>query len=559
MKLHCSKYLWGLVCALLFVSATFAGCGKQTQTENADKQTESVDKQTENAGSKPGDAGKQTGDADKQTENAGSQTGDADKQSGDAGKQTGNTDKGADQEMGKGKDNKTNMENGMLPALAVDGTRLVDSQGNPVQLRGISTHGLAWFPDYVNEECFRQLKDEWGIDVIRLAMYTAENGGYCSGGDQESLKKLVKNGVQYATDCGLYVIIDWHILSDGNPNTHIDEAKEFFSEMSEAYADYTNVIYEICNEPNGGTTWKDVKDYAEQIIEVIRKNDSDGLILVGTPNWCQFVDQAAKDPIEDCENVMYTLHFYAATHTESLRNTMAKAIEDGLAIFVSEYGICDASGNGAIDRTQADEWIKLLDSYGVSYVAWNLSNKDETSALIKSSCSKRSGFTTEDLSESGKWLYELLNGEEAAGVQAGQAETASDGADSTAGICHLPKAGQAEAADDSEKQDEVSFTDPQGMEITVVMVNSWDQNGERCSQYSVTIKNSSGGDCSQWSIELPFDGGVELQDIWNSKCDMNGSTLVLSNQDYNGAIAADESLDNVGFIVKGSGRPVAKN
>ena len=277
-----------------------------------------------------------------------------------------------------------------------------------MQHKGISTHGLPWYPEYVNAACFRQFREEWGMNVVRLAMYTAEYGGYCTGGNQDELKELIRDGVSCATDCGMYVIIDWHILSDGNPNTYLEEAKEFFGEIAEEYAEYTNVIYEICNEPNGGVSWSDVKEYAEQIIEVIRGEDEDGLILVGTPNWCQYVEQAAADPITAYDNIMYTLHFYAATHTDSLRDAMTKAVEAGLPVFVSEYGICDASGNGAIDKEQADRWAELLDEYGISYVAWNLSNKAETSAILKSSCGKVSGFTLEDLSDSGKWLYERL-------------------------------------------------------------------------------------------------------------------------------------------------------
>lgn len=302
----------------------------------------------------------------------------------------------------------TEKEPGLPGALKVIGTQLTDSRGTPVQLKGISTHGIAWYPEYVNAACFRQFREEWGMDVVRLAMYTAEYGGYCTGGNQDELKELIRDGVSCATDCGMYVIIDWHILSDGNPNTYLEEAREFFGEIAEEYAEYTNVIYEICNEPNGGVSWSDVKEYAEQIIEVIRGEDEDGLILIGTPNWCQYVEQAAADPITAYDNIMYTLHFYAATHTDSLRDAMTKAVEAGLPVFVSEYGICDASGNGAIDKEQADRWAELLDEYGISYVAWNLSNKAETSAILKSSCGKVSGFTLEDLSDSGKWLYERL-------------------------------------------------------------------------------------------------------------------------------------------------------
>jgi len=120
------------------------------------------------------------------------------------------------------------------------------------------------------------------------------------------------------------------------------------------------------------------------------------------------VDQAAAEPITDYDNIMYALHFYAATHTDSLRNTMVSAANAGLPIFVSEYGICDASGNGAIDEYQADQWINTMDEYGISYVAWNLSNKEETSAILSGKCSKTSDFIENDLSASGKWLYRML-------------------------------------------------------------------------------------------------------------------------------------------------------
>lgn len=296
------------------------------------------------------------------------------------------------------------------PPLRVTGSRLTDGNGEPVQLRGISTHGLAWFPDYVNKDCFLQLKREWHANVIRLAVYTAEYGGYCTDGDQAQLKELVNNGVQYATETGMYVIIDWHILSDGNPNTYKEEAKTFFAEMAELYAGHDNVLYEICNEPNGGASWNDIKSYAGEIIPVIRTYDKDAVIIVGTPNWSQYVDQAAADPITDYDNIMYALHFYAATHTDSLRDTMVSAMDAGLPIFVSEYGICDAIGNGAIDEYQADQWVNVMDEYGISYVAWNLSNKEETSAILSGKCSKTSGFTEDDLSASGKWLYRMLTG-----------------------------------------------------------------------------------------------------------------------------------------------------
>lgn len=293
--------------------------------------------------------------------------------------------------------------------LHVKGTKLVDKKGHEVQLRGVSTHGLSWYPQYVNDKCFAQLHDKWGANVVRLAMYTEEYNGYCSGDakNRSDLKKLIKKGVRLAKKHKMYVIVDWHILSDGNPNSHKKEAKAFFREMSREFKGYNNVIYEICNEPNNGTSWKEIKSYARSVISTIRKNDKKAVIVVGTPTWSQDVDQAAADPIKG-ENLMYALHFYAATHKADLRNKMTAAINKGLPVFVTEYGICDASGNGAIAKEEANRWVQTMDEYGVSYIAWNLSNKQESSSIIKSSCPKVSGFKKSELSDEGRWLYNLL-------------------------------------------------------------------------------------------------------------------------------------------------------
>ena len=293
-------------------------------------------------------------------------------------------------------------------ALQVVGNQLCDSKGDKVFLHGLSTHGIAWFPDYINEAAFKEFREVWGANVIRLAMYTAEYNGYCTGGDKEWLKGLIRKGVEYATKNDLYVIVDWHVLNDNNPQVYKSEAINFFKEMSAEFANHNNVIYEICNEPCNGTGWKDIKSYAEEVIPVIRANDNDAIIIVGTPNWSQYVGQAAADPIKGYDNIMYALHFYADTHTDWLRNDMVNAINSGLPIFVTEYGICDASGNGAINEYQANEWIRVMNENGISYCGWNISNKNETSAIFKTSCNKTSGWTEEDLSDSGKWMYNML-------------------------------------------------------------------------------------------------------------------------------------------------------
>ena len=300
----------------------------------------------------------------------------------------------------------TPAEAAKLPELKVKGTQLVDAKGKPVQLKGVSTHGLSWFPEYVNQKAFTQMKKKWGINAVRLAMYTAEYNGYCTGDakNRKALEKKIDEGVEYATKAGLYVIIDWHILSDGNPKTYEKQSLAFFKKTASKYKSHTNVIYEICNEPNGGTSWADIKSYAKKAVKAIRAKDKKAVIIIGTPTWSQDVDLAAESPIKGYKNLMYTLHFYAGTHGEYLRTKAQAALDKGLPLFVSEFGICDASGNGNLNKEEGGKWLKFLRKNKISYIGWNLSNKAESSSLIKLSCQKTSGFSDANLTPWGKWL-----------------------------------------------------------------------------------------------------------------------------------------------------------
>lgn len=300
-------------------------------------------------------------------------------------------------------------DNKPVSALHVEGTSLTDEDGQAVRLQGVSTHGLGVFPEYVNEDAFRTLRDDFGADVIRLALYTQAENGYCEGDDarRAQQEELIDKGVKACTDLGMYVIVDWHILSDGNPLAHENEALRFFDKMSAKYADLPNVIYEICNEPNG-SSWKDqIRPYAEKVIPVIRKNAPDSVILVGTNTWSQDVNEPAAYPL-DAKNVMYCLHFYAGTHKEDLRKKLEDALDAGAPVFISESSICDASGNGGIDYDSANAWRELIARRGLSFIEWNLSNKNETSAMILPDCGRLSGWTEEELSQSALWYRGVM-------------------------------------------------------------------------------------------------------------------------------------------------------
>ena len=292
--------------------------------------------------------------------------------------------------------------------LQVIGKQLCGEDGQPVMLRGISGNGVSVSERYITDETFHEISHLMGANVFRMAMYTYGMGvvGYCTGANKNKLKDLVLKGVEYGENNDMYVIIDWHILSDGNPNKYIEDAKSFFDEISQQCKDKKNVIYEICNEPNK-VEWSDVKEYANIIIPIIRNNDPDSVILVGTTNWSQDVDIAANDPLP-YDNLMYSLHFYSATHKQELRDRAHQAIEKGLPIFVTEYGICASTGNYPMDIDEANVWIDFLEENGISHVMWNFSKAAEASSAIRADCLKAKDFTYEDFSESGQWLIDMI-------------------------------------------------------------------------------------------------------------------------------------------------------
>ncbi len=423
-------------------------------------------------------------------------------------------------------------------ALSVKGGKVVDSHGKTFQLKGVSTHGLSWFPEYVSKEAFQSLRDQWGANTVRLAMYTAEYNGYCTGSaaNRTTLKNLVDKGVKAATDLGMYVIIDWHILRDNNPNTYKKQSLAFFREMAAKYKNYDNVIYEICNEPNGGTTWSQVRSYAQSVIGEIRKTDKDAIIIVGTPTWSQDVDQAAKSPITGYGNIAYSFHFYAGTHKESYRTKLENALKKGLPVVVTEFGISDASGSGGINKTEGDRWISLLNRYQTGYVCWSLSNKNESSALLKSSCKKRSGWGSSDLSDSGKWLVNTLKGKLASGTQSGS--TVSQSSQTT---------GQTAAASTKVKSVKAS---KKYCSISLKREKTWKSGKKYYSLYRLVITNkSSKYNISDWKIQIRFKNSIKKSSSWNGKMKFSGKTVTITPVSWNKTIVRKGKAKDIGFIV----------
>lgn len=292
--------------------------------------------------------------------------------------------------------------------LHVEGADLVDKDNNKVQLIGLSTHGLHWYGQYVNEKSLAACKDEFNINVFRFSLYTSE-GGYCECGatEKEELYQRALTGVKIATKLDMYAIVDWHMLGGGknskndrNPLYYKEQAKVFFDRITKDLADYDNVLYEIMNEPNGSTTWSDCKAYAEEIIPIIRANKPDAIVLCGNPNYSSDLESPRKKPLS-FTNIMYTFHFYAGDEDMQTTSEVTKAYAAKLPIFITEHGGMDADGDGKIDYSSVARWYKALDDRNISYVAWNISHKNESSAILKSATANLDDFTDSNLKEWG--------------------------------------------------------------------------------------------------------------------------------------------------------------
>jgi endoglucanase len=287
--------------------------------------------------------------------------------------------------------------------LGVTGTQLTDAEGNHVMLRGMSFGWHSFWPRFYNKEAVQWLAEDWKANVVRAAM-GIETGseGLTYIENPEDSKRKIKAVIDGAIESGIYVIVDWH-----SHNINLIEAKAFFDEISKTYGGYPNIIYEIFNEPDE-ETWPQVKAYSEAIISVIRKNDPDNIILVGCPHWDQDIHLPAADPIIGYSNLMYTVHFYAATHKQYLRDRTDEAINNGLPVFISECAGMEATGDGPLDLKEWQLWIDWMEKRGLSWVTWSVSDKDETCSVLKKSAASTGGWKDTNLKKSGIKTREYL-------------------------------------------------------------------------------------------------------------------------------------------------------
>ncbi|MEV6310057.1 cellulase family glycosylhydrolase [Streptomyces sp. NPDC051840] len=295
--------------------------------------------------------------------------------------------------------------------LHVCGVNLCNQYNRPVQLRGMSTHGIQWFSECYDNASLDALANDWKSDLLRISMYVQEEGYET---DPAGFTAKVNSLVDQAEARGMYALIDFHTLTPGDPNYNLERAKTFFASVAARNAGKKNVIYEITNEPNG-VSWSGIKNYAEQVIPVVRGADPDAVVIVGTRGWSSLgvsdgssESEVVNNPV-NATNIMYAFHFYAASHKDNYRSTLSRAATR-LPLFVTEFGTVSATGGGAMDTGSTNAWLDLLDQLKISYANWTYSDAPESSAAFKpGTCGGGDYSSSGVLNESGALLKNRIS------------------------------------------------------------------------------------------------------------------------------------------------------
>lgn len=301
---------------------------------------------------------------------------------------------------------------GINGQLHVCGTYLCNQYNQPIQLRGMSTHGIQWYGwgKCITNASLDSLKNDWGADIMRVSMYVQEDGYETN---PTAFTTQADTIIDALIARGLYVLIDWHMLDPGDPMYNLERAKTYFTHMSQRYKDNPNVIYEIANEPSG-VTWTTIKNYANLIIPYIRNNDPDGVVIVGTPDWSSFGVSGNGSAVNEIvankpsfDNLMYTFHFYAASHGTEYYNVFNDA-SNKLPVFVTEWGTQKYTGDGANNFTMSQQYVTLMAQKKISWTSWNYSDDFRSGAAFVTGTCPNGPFTGSKLKAAGTWVQDKI-------------------------------------------------------------------------------------------------------------------------------------------------------
>jgi endoglucanase len=251
---------------------------------------------------------------------------------------------------------------------------IIGENGDHVRLKGGALMDIISY-NY-REQMISYLKNT-GANAIRVPIHWGRAG---FAGNYGVFWQRFQQLVDFAIDQNFYVIADFHAVADPRAPGLESLAETFFTDVAETYGGTGHILYEVLNEPPGKSNyssyvpWSAIKSYATSLIDLIRSIDEQAIVIVGTPNWSQFVDVAIADPIER-PNLVYAFHFYATLHKfdDKLYDWSRE-----VPIMVTEWaGQTPENSDGKIDFKSLIQYIEWMNEESVSWLAWSYSDESQ--------------------------------------------------------------------------------------------------------------------------------------------------------------------------------------
>jgi len=303
-----------------------------------------------------------------------------------------------------------------LPLISVRGNKFVDANGNTVLFRGLSISD----PDKIegqghwNKEHFAKVQ-QTGARLVRIPVHPIA----WRERTPKAYFALLDQAVEWCTDLGLYIDLDWHsignletgVFQDPMYETSKAETFQFWRLVSRHFAGNNTVaFYELFNEPTtynnqlGPASWEQWKRTNEDLIAVIRAFDAEKIPLVAGFDWAYDLTPLHVAPIQ-AEGIGYVTHPYPFKRSKPWE---PKWDEDfGFAsgrypVIATEFGFWTGSGANPDYADYGPRIIKYLESRGISWVAWIYDPEWEPSLITS-----WDGYAP---SESGKFFIDALQG-----------------------------------------------------------------------------------------------------------------------------------------------------
>lgn len=435
-----------------------------------------------------------------------------------------------------------------VPAISTSGNKVLFG-GQPGSVAGNSYFwsNTGWESEkFYNAQSVAWLKSDWKTTLVRAAMGVDDKGGYLT---DTSNKTRVTTLVDAAIANDMYVIIDWH---SHHAEQYQSQSIAFFKEMATKYGNTNNVIYEIYNEPLQ-VSWSGViKPYAQAVIAAIRAIDPDNLIIVGTPTWSQDVDAAANDPITGYANIAYTLHFYAGTHGQWLRDKASNALNRGIPLFVTEWGTVNADGDGGVANSETNAWVSFMKANNLSNANWALNDKAEGASALVTGASGTGGWTNNQLTASGALVKSIILGWPALNNTATSSSRSSSSVATTSSAVATTssRSSSSVATSRSSSSSSTSSSATGGKSCQQIISNEWN-NGYTGA---IRITNNKTTAITSWNVTWTYSDGTKLTNSWNAT--VTGSNpYTATNLSWNGAIQPGQYVD-IGFQATKGGSTV---